>query len=352
MNNKKKTLVILTPGFPDSEADTTCLPMQQQFTRSFRELYPSLNIIILSFQYPYHSKTYKWFDTTVISFNGRNKGGLYKLLLRRKINASLKKINRENRIIGLLSFWYNECEWIGKKFGEKNNIKHYCWLLGQDAKKENKYPERLKPTANELIALSDFLQDEFEKNHGTRPFTVMPPGITAKQVGNSMKEKNIDLLAAGSLIPLKQYEIFIEIIAEIKKQLPHVRAMLVGDGPEREKLQDLVVNLGLKENISLPGELPHDEVFQLMERTKVFLHPSSYEGFGVVCIEALYAAAHVISFVKPMKKDIANWHIVNAKEEMVQKALAVLQNPAIAYQRIIPFTMSSTVKKMIELFNA
>jgi glycosyltransferase involved in cell wall biosynthesis len=352
MNNKKKTLVILTPGFPDSEADTTCLPMQQQFARSLKELYPSLNTIILSFQYPYHSKTYKWFDATVISFNGRNKGGLSKLRLRQKINNSLKKIHNENRIIGLLSFWYNECAWIGKKFGEKNSIKHYCWLLGQDAKKENKYPKRLKPSASELIALSDFLQDEFEKNHGTRPFTVIPPGIEAKQVDNSMKEKNIDLLAAGSLIPLKQYEIFIEIIAEIKKQLPHIKAMLVGDGPEREKLQDLVANLGLKENISLPGELPHYEVLQLMERTKVFLHPSSYEGFGVVCIEALYAATHVISFVKPMKKEIANWQISNTKEEMVQKTLANLQNPDIVYQRTLPFTMNATVEMMMELFNA
>jgi glycosyltransferase involved in cell wall biosynthesis len=288
----------------------------------------------------------------VISFNGRNKGGLPKLLLRQKINNNLERIQKENRVIGLLSFWYNECARIGKNFGEKNSIKHFCWLLGQDAKMENKYPEKLKPTASELIALSDFLQDEFEKNHGTRPFTVIPPGITPKAEDSLMKEKNIDLLAAGSLIPLKQFEIFIEIIAEIKKQLPHVKAMLVGDGPERGKLQELVSNLGLKENISLPGELPHDEVLQLMERTKVFLHPSSYEGFGVVCLEALYAGAHIISFVKPMKKNIVNWEIVKTKEEMKQKSLALLQTPGAVYQRVIPFTMKATVEKMMELFNA
>ena len=352
MSNERKTLVILTPGFPESEADTTCLPMQQQFARRLKEVFPSINFIVLSFQYPYHPETYKWFGTTVICFNGRNKGGIKKLLLREKIMATLKKINQENKIVGLLSFWYNECAWVGKKFGEKKGIKHYCWILGQDAKKENKYPARLKPMANELIALSDFLQDEFEKNHGARPSRVIPPGINARQPVHSLKEKDIDVIGVGSLISLKQYEIFLQVISEIKNQLPYVKAVLVGDGPEKEKLQDLIATLGLKENVTLSGELPHDEVLQMMERAKVLLHPSSYEGFGVVCIEALYAASHVISFVRPMKKDIENWHIVNTKSEMAQKTLAILQNPATVYQRTIPFSMKETVKDFMTLFNS
>ena len=79
-----------------------------------------------------------------------------------------------------------------------------------------------------------------------------------------------------------------------------VKAVLIGEGPERMKLQSLITALGLQSNISLTGELSHPEVLQWMQRTKIFLHPSSYEGFGVVCIEALHAGAHVISFVKPM----------------------------------------------------
>ena len=83
--SRDETLVILTPGFPENEADTTCMPMQQSLIRTLKKEYPELNIIVLSFQYPYFKKTYKWFDTTVISFDGRNKGGLRRLLLRKKI---------------------------------------------------------------------------------------------------------------------------------------------------------------------------------------------------------------------------------------------------------------------------
>lgn len=352
MNSENNTLVILTPGFPESEADTNCLPMQQSMVRCFKENYPQLNIIVLSFQYPYYKRTYKWFGITVTSFNGRNKGGLARLLLRRKIISRLEEINSKNKIIGLLSFWYGECAAVGKKFADKNNLAHYCWILGQDAKKENKYPGRIHAKENQLIALSDFLQDEFEKNHGLRPMHVIPPGIDTKQLSVIPKEKDIDILGAGSLIPLKQYDIFIELVALIKNKLPHIKVMLVGGGSEKENLQDLVIKRGLQTNITLTGELPHPEVLKLMQEAKVFLHPSSYEGFGVVSIEALEAGCHVISFNRAMKQEVDQWHIVKNKEEMREKVLALLQNPGTIYKPVIPFSMNNTVKQMMKLFGA
>jgi len=191
-HSEKKKRVILTPGFPESEEERTCLPMQQNFVKALQENDPSLQIIVLSFQYPYVIQTYTWFGVTVMSFNGQNKGGLARLLLRRKLNAALKKINRSNKITGILSFWYNECAWVGKIFSDKNSLKHYCWILGQDARKGNRYTG-LK--ADELIALSDFLQDEFENNYGIKPTFVIPPGINSMQFNTTIKEKDIDLNA-------------------------------------------------------------------------------------------------------------------------------------------------------------
>src|SRR5689334_17291676 len=206
----KKTLVILTPGFPESEADTTCLPMQQQFVRALKKLYPGFEIVVLTFQYPYHKNEYKWFGIRVIPFAGRNKGGLPKVLLRNKINSTLKDLYHKTRIVGLFSFWYNECAFVGKKFADKYDLKHYCWILGQDAREANKYPKLLPPRSDELIALSDFVQHEFKRNHGITPGCVIPPGIDETLFGKTPAQKDIDVLGVGSLIPLKQYDIFLE----------------------------------------------------------------------------------------------------------------------------------------------
>lgn len=350
MNNEDQTFIILTPGFPESEADTTCLPMQQSLVRKIKQNYPGLNIFVLSFQYPYHKKNYRWYDTTVMSFDGKNKGGLARLLRRRKIISRLNEIKKDHRITGILSFWYGECAWIGKSFADKHNIRHYCWILGQDAREENKYPERVHAKANELIALSDFLQDEFERNHGIRPMHVIPAAVDLKQLSDIRQERDIDILAAGSLIPLKQYDVFVETVARIKKKLPAVKAAIIGDGSEKEKLQNLISRWGLQDNIRLTGELSHPEVQQLMQKAKIFLHTSSYEGFGVVLLEALQAGCHAVSFNKPMKQDFEHWYIAKSKEDMAGKALELLQSPGTVYKSVVPFTMDDTVKKIADLF--
>lgn len=349
--SRKKTFIILTPGFPESEADTTCLPMQQYFVKTLKEIQPGLNIIVLTFQYPYHQNPYRWMGIEVIPYGGRNKGGLAKLRLRQKIYTTLKKIHAKNDIFGLFSFWYNECAFVGKKFADKYHIKHYCWILGQDAKKENKYPRRLPPRENELIALSDFLQHEFETNHGVRARHVVPPGIDVRSFDPLDKEKDIDFLGVGSLIPLKQYEVFIEVIAEIKEQMPGIKAMIAGKGPEREMLQSLIEKMELQNHITLVGELSYPEVLQLMQRSKVLLHPSLYEGFGCVCIEALYAGAHVISFCKPMNIEIPHWLIVKNTKEMIAEALTLLKNGKTEYKPSLVYSIGNTVKAVTNLFD-
>lgn len=348
MISKEKVFLILTPGFPASSADTSCLPMQQAFVRSISKMFPEIKIIVLSFQYPFFERTYKLFGVEIKSFNGRNKGGLSKLFLRRKINKTLQGIHRKTQIIGLLSFWLGECAFVGKKFAERNQLKHYCWLLGQDARANNKYVNNLSLQENELIALSDFLQEEFQKNYGLKPFAVIPPGIEQK-ISNETS-RDIDLLAVGSLIPLKRFEIFIEAVASIKGQLPQVKAVLAGTGSEEKKLKNLVAKFDVENTITLAGKLDHEEVLAMMQRTKILLHPSSYEGFSGVCQEALSNGAHVISFCRAMNSNIQQWHIVNSKKEMFQKALALLKDPAVNYNPVPFQSMDAVAQQMMAHF--
>lgn len=350
MNNERRTLVLLTPGFPRSETDINCLPLLQSLVLALNRDHPQLDITVLSFQYPYVKKKYTWHGNTVMSFNGRNKGGIARLLLRGKIMAVLKKIHQQQNISGLLSCWYGECAWVGNRSAGKHALKHFCWILGQDARNENKYPDRVKAPDHELLALSDFIQDEFEKNHGTRPQWVLPPGIDPSQFDNVQKEKDIDLLAAGSLITLKQFDVFIDIVAQLAKKMPAIKTMLVGDGPEIARLHGLIEVKGLRSNIILSGELPQPELLQWMQRTRVFLHPSSYEGFGLVCLEALHAGCRVISFCKPMQQDIENWHIVTNREEMRDTAWRLLQQQDQG-KPVTPFTIHNTAVKLVALFD-
>src|SRR3982750_1217603 len=105
----KEVLIILTPGFPADEMDTTCLPPQQVFVHSLHRLHPETEIILISFQYPYQQKEYEWHGVKVISFGGKNKGGLSRRLLWKRVHKKLRDIHQQKKITAILSFWYGEC---------------------------------------------------------------------------------------------------------------------------------------------------------------------------------------------------------------------------------------------------
>ncbi|HUZ61620.1 MAG TPA: glycosyltransferase [Hanamia sp.] len=351
MKNNQPVLVILTPGFPKDESDTSCLPSQQIFIRSLNKIFPSLKIIILSFRYPFFTTAYYWHGNLVIPFNGTKKGIIAKMLLWSWFWRTLYKLKKENNIAGLFSFWCGECALIGKYFGKKNKLKHFSWLMGQDAKKGNKYIPLIRPKPDELIAMSDFLSQEFYKNYGIHTLQIIPNGIDASLFPALNAERDITILGAGSLIPLKQYDVFINIVKEIIEKMPGISVMLCGKGPQEIQLKQLIIQQKLQNNIVLTGEKPHLEILRFMQRTKIFLHTSSYEGFSTVCLEALYAGCHVISFIKPMLRDIDHWHIVQTKEEMIKKASYLLNDTTTQYKRVLVYSMDDSAKSVMNLFS-
>jgi len=351
MTNKSDTLIILTPGFPEDEADSTCIPPQQIFVRVLKEDNPQLNIIILTFHYPFFSARYQWNGVDVISFGGERKGRIFRKVMGLRVWVELKKINKEYHIIGLLSFWLGKCAFIGSWFAKKYHLTHYCWILGQDAKAGNKYVRRISPKGRSLIALSDFIAYEFHKNYGILPQHIIPVGIDTSLFAEVMPEKNIDIIGAGSFIPLKQYNIFVEVIKLLKEDFPDIKTCICGDGPEMMRLLELIDKMDLKDNIKLLGRQSHTQVLALMQKSKVFLHTSNYEGFGAVCLEALYAGAQVVSFVKPMNATIENWHSVEDKENMVHVLKHILQNPESEHLSILPYSIHDNAKAAIKLFD-
>lgn len=350
MDNRSKALIILSPGFPENEADTTCLPPQQVFVKALKAENPNLNIIVLSFQYPFVATEYNWHGVHVISFGGKGRNKLFRLKIWLQVWFKLLHLNKQHKISGILSFWLDECALIGHYFALMKNIKYRSWMLGQDAKGGNRYVKWIKPKAEELIALSDFIVREFNVNYGVKPANVIPVGIDTSLFGLLPANKDIDILGVGSLIPLKRFHIFIEAISMLKQYYPNIKATICGDGPEREKLLSAIRLNHLENNITLAGELPHDEVFKMMQRSSVLFHPSEYEGFGAVCLEALYADAKVVSFVRPMDADITNWYVVNSMDEVETVICNILDKPNLSNEPVLVYDIRDNVRKMVSLF--
>lgn len=350
MKNNPPVLVILTPGFPETENDSSCLPFAQSLVKAINKDFSFVKIIVLSFQYPFTKTEYLWSGNLIIPFSGKNKGKLFRRLLWFRVWRKLKKLNNENKVIGLFSLWFGECALLGNRFGKKYSIPHYSWIAGQDAKLNNKYVAKINPEPKELVAISDFVADEFFKNYLIRPLQIIPNGIEKELFQQVSFERTIDVLGAGSLISLKRYDCFIDCIDELRKTLPNMYAVIAGKGPEDFLLRKSIIEKKLQNNLQLIGEITHINVLQMMLQTKVFLHPSSYEGFSMACLEALHAGCHVISFTKPMHYDIDHWHIVTTKEEIIGKTIEILSKPDMEYKSVMPYSINETAKSIMQLF--
>lgn len=354
MKGRPETLVMLTPAFPASEQETSWVTTQQVFVLALRQQFPELRIVLLSFYYPESVGSYDWGGMQVISFNGTAGANRKwrRVFFWREVWKRLKVLLRENAVIGIFSFWCGECALIGHYFGRRYGIPHYCWLCGQDARAKNRLVKWIRPRPGELIAMSDFLVREFQRNHGIRPGHMIPNAIDPGMYPPGVPpERDIDVLGVGSLSRLKQYDVFVEVTAALQRRFPSLRSMICGEGEAGEEIRQLVEKRGMGRHIALPGLTPHREILKLMQRTKILLHTSNYEGFGVVCLEALYAGAHVISFCRPMDQDVPHWHIVSNMNEMIEKAIWILEDTAADHYPVLPFEMKHTVQAVMGLFH-
>jgi len=100
------------------------------------------------------------------------------------------------------------------------------------------------------------------------------------------------LLAVGRLSFQKDYTTLIRAFYKVRQQRS-VRLLILGEGEERSRLEELVRELGLNEDVKLPGFVHNPYAF--MKRASCLVLPSLFEGFGNVLVEALAMGCPVVS---------------------------------------------------------
>ncbi|MBN2492305.1 MAG: glycosyltransferase [Planctomycetes bacterium] len=122
---------------------------------------------------------------------------------------------------------------------------------------------------------------------GTEPvahpwFAPRPDGAPAPPV----------VLGVGRLARQKNFALLIRAFAAVRRTVA-ARLLLLGEGPERARLEGLVQELGLEDEVSLAGYVANPYAY--MARAGVFVLSSSWEGFGNVVAEALAMGAPVVA---------------------------------------------------------
>jgi glycosyltransferase involved in cell wall biosynthesis len=106
----------------------------------------------------------------------------------------------------------------------------------------------------------------------------------------------------GRLVYYKHLEVVIEAL-KILRDKCNVRLMVLGDGPMRRDWEDLVKHYGLGDVVEFKGYVSHKEKLYYLSRCRALVLPSTFEGFGMVILEAWALRKPVIvADVEPLNR--------------------------------------------------
>jgi glycosyltransferase involved in cell wall biosynthesis len=111
------------------------------------------------------------------------------------------------------------------------------------------------------------------------------------------------LLCAGRLVPHKRCEDVLRAAAFLREEWPLLELVILGDGPECERLRAMARELGLADNVHFAGAWPEAGAF--FAWANLLVHPSLYEGFARVLAEAEAARVPVVTIDAPYGREYA-----------------------------------------------
>jgi glycosyltransferase involved in cell wall biosynthesis len=163
----------------------------------------------------------------------------------------------------------------------------------------------------EIVAYSQQTSNRLVDELGvTAPISTIELGVDIAAIRAEKRSiLRSDILFAGRLLANKKVDLLLRAVALMKEDRPEICCRIVGEGPERSRLESLSIELGLERNVAFHDFFPGPEIYGVMKSATVLALPSIREGFGLVVLEANSCGLPVVTVDHP---DNAARHLISA----------------------------------------
>jgi glycosyltransferase involved in cell wall biosynthesis len=152
----------------------------------------------------------------------------------------------------------------------------------------------------------------------TNTFTPDPSAGEAAREGLSIPADAFAVIAVGRLVPSKRFEMAIAAAARLGDGTRPIHLLLVGDGPERERLTALAAGQN-HATVHMCGPVFGTDLSALLNSANCLVSTSEYEGFGLTLIEAMAVGTPVVAMlaggVGDIVRDGENGFLVDLGDE-------------------------------------
>lgn len=144
-----------------------------------------------------------------------------------------------------------------------------------------------------VVVLTERDKDNYQSNIKTKkPIHTIPNPVKYHDFSYDLNSKII--LSAGLLLPIKGYDLAIQVAAKVMPNHPEWSWIICGDGPERDKLEKLILEYGLEDQMFLSGTI--SDMSKKYQEASFFVMTSKMEGLPMVLLEAKSWGLPIVSY--------------------------------------------------------
>jgi len=263
---------------------------------------------------------------------------------------------------GLNELYYKDrSHWGISEFGGKliyNLLSFFRWIDGWSIKNVDTVVSNSRNTQAQVK--ETYQRDSYIVNPAVDLNIFNPSVVDAHSYITSRK----CLLAVGRLRTRKNFDFLIRVLKEIIDISPDVVLRIVGEGPEKENLIQLICNLDLREYIELLPTVGQEDLAKIYKACDLFVHPvEKYESWGMVILEAMAMGKPVVAINSAGPKEIIidgqTGYLANfSPDQFTEKIVDLLNSPQKASKmgeegrkRVLGnFSWEKSAQKMEEIF--
>ncbi len=230
-----------------------------------------------------------------------------KKVIKNRAIEILEKIDKENIDPDIIiSDFINPATMIGEQLKEKLNIPLFSIFHETDFGYLKRFYTKRKvnniiSNINGIIfrsypALEQYKQDYKLKIPNFVCLSGIPKEIIKKDSKLISDNECLKIITVGRFIKRKNFDVIIEAINSIVQEYNNklINLTLIGDGPEKQKLEEFVKDNKLTNNVNFIGKVSRECVLDSMNKSDVFAFVPYNETFGMVYVEAMAKGCIVI----------------------------------------------------------
>ena len=240
-----------------------------------------------------------------------------------EIGEAYKKINRKSRF-GI--FLHGKEAFIEEAQTKKNNLKG---IQKGYTLKEAEFYKKILNSADVLFSVSNFTKEIIKRQGINNQILTIYPSLNITErykIAQAKKrlglEKKRIVLSVGRLIKRKGHLRIIRVLPSLINEIPAIRYIIVGNGPEKENLEKEIKKRKLEEIVKMHTSVSDSELSLFYSACDVFVLPCSHlvpndvEGFGIVFLEA-----------NAYKKPVIGTHTGGIPEAIINNETGYLIDP-------------------------